>query len=108
MLTAKARVPQQANYSPIVPVVIPNVREVRAFASHLHAAGKHWAGEIFGWPAEYTPESRKKPVGSKMRFTPADFWIGESGIWFYSLMWEHGKNKAPVEFLDDRGIVKEK
>jgi hypothetical protein len=42
-----------------------------------------------------------------MRFTPASFWIGESGIWFFSLMWEHGKNKEPVEFLDDRGIVKE-
>ncbi|WP_337288805.1 hypothetical protein [Candidatus Methylomirabilis sp.] len=108
MLTVKARVPQQANYSPILPVVIPDVDEVRAFANHLHAAGKHWQGEIFGWPAEYTPENRKKPSGSKMRFTPADFWIGESGIWFYSLMWERGKHKEPVEFLDDRGIIKSK
>ena len=41
-----------------------------------------------------------------MTFTPADFWIGESRIWFFSLMWEHGKDKDPVEFLDDRGIVK--
>jgi hypothetical protein len=41
-----------------------------------------------------------------MRFPPADFWIGESGIGFFSLMWEHGKSKNPVEFLDDRGIVK--
>jgi hypothetical protein len=62
---------------------------------------------MFGWQAEYTPESRKKPAGSKMQFTPADFWIGESGIWFYSLMWERGKNKEPVEFLDDRGIIKD-
>jgi len=36
----------------------------------------------------------------------ADFWIGESGIWFCSLMWEHGKNEDPVEFLDDRGLIK--
>ncbi len=108
MLTVRARVPQRANYAPILPVVIPEPGEVRAFADHLHAAGKHWRGEIFGWQAEYTPESRKKPLGSKMRFTPADFWIGESGIWFYSLMWEHGKKKAPVEFLDERGIVKSK
>jgi len=88
--------------------VIPDLEEVKAFANHLHTAGKHWQGEIFGWPAAYTPESRKKPSGSKMRFTPADFWIGESGIWFYSLMWERGKHKEPVEFLDDRGLIKQK
>ena len=106
MLTVKARIPRGTDESPVLPVVIPDLSEVRAFARHLHAAGKTWQGEIFGWPAEYTAESRKKPAGSKMRFTPADFWIGESGIWFFSLMWEHGKNKAPTEFLDDRGIVK--
>ncbi|MBN1146544.1 MAG: hypothetical protein JXA78_04765 [Anaerolineales bacterium] len=106
MLTAKARVTPQADYSPIVPVVIPDLNEVKAFALHLHTVGKHWAGELYGWPAEYTPESSKKPVESKMSFTPADFWIGESGIWFYSLMWEHGKTHEPVEFLDDRGLVK--
>ena len=106
MLTVKVKIPQRADYSPVLPVVIPDVSEVKAFAHHLHAAGKRWQGEIFGWQAEYTPESCKRPPGSKMRFSPADFWIGESGIWFYSLMWEHGKNKGPVEFLDDRGIVK--
>jgi hypothetical protein len=107
VLTVKAKIPRRSGYSPVLPVVIPDLSEVKAFASHLHAAGKHWQGEMFGWPAEYTPESRKKPSGSKMRFTPADFCIGESGIWFYSLMWERGKNEPPVEFLDDRGIVKE-
>jgi hypothetical protein len=106
VLTVKAKIPPRPDYSPILPVVIPDLGEVKAFANHLHTAGKAWQGEIFGWPAEYTPENRKKPAGSKMRFTPADFWIGESGIWFYSLMWEHGKNRTPVEFLDDRGIVK--
>lgn len=107
MLTAKARVPRRGKYSAILPLAIPDLSEVRDFANHLHGTGKHWQGEMYGWQAEYTPESRKKPVGSKMRFTPADFWIGESGIWFYSLMWERGKRKAPVEFLDDRGIVKD-
>jgi hypothetical protein len=107
VLTVKARIPREREDSPILPVVIPDLSEVRTFAHHLHAAGRPWRGEIFGWPAEYTPASRKKPPGSKMRFTPADFWIGESGIWFYSLMWEHGKNKEPAEFLDDRGIIKE-
>lgn len=106
MLTVKARIPPRANYTPVLPVVIPDLSEVNAFAQHLHQMGQAWQGELFGWSAAYTPESRKKPTGSKMRFTPADFWIGESGIWFYSLMWEHGKNKAPVAFLDERGIVK--
>jgi hypothetical protein len=41
-----------------------------------------------------------------MTFTPADFCIGESGIWFFSLMWEHGSDVDPVEFLDDRSIVR--
>ena len=40
-----------------------------------------------------------------MTFTPADFCIGESGIWFYSLMWEKGREAEPVAFLDDRNIV---
>jgi hypothetical protein len=39
-----------------------------------------------------------------MTFTPADFCLGESGIWFFSMMWEHGAEATPVEFLDDRGI----
>jgi hypothetical protein len=41
-----------------------------------------------------------------MTFTPAEFWIGESGIWFYSLMGEKGVRAEPVEFVDERGIVR--
>ena len=82
----------------ILPLAIPDLKEVKAFANHLHILGKHWRGEIFGWPAEYTPESDQKPIDSNMTFTPADFWIGESDIWFFSLMWEYGKHKEPVEF----------
>ena len=106
MLTVKAKIPRGSGDSPALPIVIPDLNEVKAFAHHIHAVGRHWQGEIFGWPAEYTPQSRKKPPGSKMQFTPADFWIGESGIWFFSLMWERGKNREPTEFLDDRGIIK--
>jgi len=92
MQTAKVKVPAQLD-------------DVRAFARLLHSAGKSWEGELFGWPAGYTPEARRKPIDSKMTFTPADFWIGASGIWFFSRMWEHGKDYTPAEFLDDRGIV---
>ena len=40
-----------------------------------------------------------------MTFTPADFCIGESGIWFFSLMWEQGRDAEPVAFLDDTHIL---
>ena len=40
-----------------------------------------------------------------MTYTPADFCIGESGMWFFSRQWEHGRDAAPVEFLDDRNII---
>jgi len=40
-----------------------------------------------------------------MSFTPADFCIGENGIWFFSLMWDYGRDAEPVEFLDDRNIL---
>jgi hypothetical protein len=86
---------------------VADLAEVKAFANHLHSVGKQWSGKIFGWQAEYTPESERKPVESNMTFTPADFRIGESGIWFFSLMWEHGKDNDPVEFLDDRGIIEQ-
>ncbi len=87
------------------PGLTPELAEVRKLADRLHAEGKEWKGEAFGWPAEYNPEQAEAPLDSKMTFTPADFTIGESGIWFYSLMWEHGKDKEPVEFLDDPHIA---
>ena len=71
----------------------------------LHAQGQCWTGEAFGWPAEYHPESPEPPLESRMAFTPADFCIGQSGVWFFSLMWEHGRDVPPVEFLDDRNIL---
>jgi hypothetical protein len=106
MSTVKVKIHSHAGYEPILPLAIPELKEVKAFANHLHSLGANWQGEIFGWPAEYTAESDQKPLDSNMTFTPADFWIGESEIWFFSLMWENGKDKEPVEFLDDRGVVK--
>ncbi len=105
MVTARARIKTHENYTSIVPVIIPDLDEVKKFAAKLHAEGKPWKGEAFGWQAEYNPERSEPPLDSKMTFTPADFCIGESGIWFFSLMWEHGKDADPVEFLDDRNIL---
>ena len=106
MATVKVRIQtQNGNRAPIVPVVIPNIEDVVVFAKKLHDKGQVWGGEAFGWPAEYNPEKSDPPLDSKMTFTPADFCIGESGIWFYSLMWENGKKEEPVAFLDDRNIT---
>ncbi len=105
MVTVKARIQTRGDYAAIVPLVIPELNEVRGFAARLHAEGKPWHCEAFGWPAEYNPERSEPPLDSKMTFTPADFCIGESGIWFFSLMWERGRDQEPSEFLDDRNIV---
>lgn len=105
MVTTKAKINTHKNYTFIVPVVVPDLDEVRKFAAKLHDEGKAWKGEAFGWQAEYNPERPEPPLDSRMRFTPADFCIGESGIWFFSLMWEHGSDTEPVEFLDDRNIL---
>jgi len=106
VITVKAKIEVLSDeYPPIVPVVIPELDEVRSLASKLHAEGQPWQGEAFGWPAEYNSESPEPPLDSKMTFTPADFCIGRSGIWFFSMMWEYGKDAAPIEFLDDRNIV---
>jgi len=105
MITARAKIKAYNNeYPSFVPVVIPDLDTVKRFAEKLHQAGKPWQGEAFGWPAEYNPERSDAPLDSKMTFTPADFCIGESGIWFFSLMWEHGSEQQPVEFLDNRNI----
>jgi hypothetical protein len=107
VVTAKARIKIHENYASIVPIIIPELDEVRKYAAKLHAKGEPWQGEAFGWQAEYHPERPEPPLDSKMTFTPADFCIGESGIWFFSLTWEHGKGADPVEFLDDRNILAE-
>ncbi len=106
MVMVKARLQVHGEQAPIVPIMIPELSEVREFAFKLHSQSLPWKGEAFGWSAEYNPEQDEAPLDSKMSFTPADFSIGESGIWFYSLMWEHGKDALPEEFLDDRNIVR--
>jgi len=105
VVTVKARIRTQEDHTSIVPIVIPDLDEVRKLGIKLNAEGKPWEAEAFGWPAQYNPERPEPPLDSKMTFTPADFCIGESGIWFFSLMWEHGRDAQPTEFLDDGNIL---
>ncbi|MCB0163544.1 MAG: hypothetical protein KDI79_04910 [Anaerolineae bacterium] len=104
MITAKAKIRVDQSHVTTVPILIPSLNEVRELANTLHEKGMPWQGEAFGWQAEYNPEQSDQPLDSRMTFTPADFCIGESGIWFFSMMWENGKDAAPVEFLDDNNI----
>lgn len=106
MVAARARVSVHRNaLDPIVPIVVPDLDEVRRFAHKLHEQRRAWHGVAFGWHAEYNPSRQEPPLDSKMTFTPADFCIGESGIWFFSMMWEGGDHAAPDEYLDDRAII---
>jgi len=102
--TTKVMVNAAADELAVLPVMIPDLDEVRGFARLLHTAAQAWEGEFYGWPCEYTPQTADRPMDSRLRFTPAEFWIGVSGVWFFSMMWEDGSERAPVEFLDDRGL----
>jgi hypothetical protein len=104
--TVQARVRNADGQESLLPIVVPALDEVRAFANRLHAAATAWQGAAFGWQAEYIPETSSRPLGSRLSFTPAEFWIGESGVWFWSMTWEHGKAAPAVEYLDDSGLVR--
>lgn len=107
MATVQAKIRSADGSESVMPVVIPDLNDVRAFASDLHRRGMAWDGDAFGWHAECVPQRAERPVQSKMEYTPAEFCIGESGVWFFSLVWEAGETYPPVEFLDDSGLVRE-
>ncbi len=102
----------------VIPVAVPSLEEVRAFALRLHQLNQPYEDMIWGWPVYYDPEIKEEETafeipdgagGFRTEFrpfwSPASFTIGESGVWFFSLLWENGRNEAPVEFLDNRNIL---
>lgn len=101
-----------------VPVVVPELSLVRELANRLHTHGEEYVGIAWGWPVYYEPELRDEAAefqvpdgqgGIKVEIrpfaTPASFTIGESGIWFYSLLWEKGRDQEPTAFMDERNIL---
>jgi hypothetical protein len=102
---AKVKITIDQEFRPVVPVLIPDLDAVRAFAQQLHEKNEYWQGEAFGWEAEYNPSRPEPPPHSKMLFTPADFWIGDATVWGFSMMWEHGDDHPPVETVNDSNIV---
>lgn len=107
MATVQAKVSLADGHESVLPIVVPSYEDVRAFARRLNAVGESWAGEAFGWQAEYIPESPLAPLASRLGFTPAEFWIGESGVWFFSMTWEKGRQSPATEYVDDSAIVRQ-
>ncbi len=120
MNTAQVRihVHHDDNDSAVIPVALPSLTEVRALAERLHALNSPYHDVLWGWPVDYEPELREDHATFEVPdgcggyrteiapfWSPAMFTIGESGVWFYSLTWEHGKDQPPVEFLDDRNVI---
>lgn len=101
-----------------VPISIPDLSDVQKLAARLHAAGQSYHDYVWGWEVTYEPELNEAAAEVEVPdgkggyttqimplWTPASFGIGESGVWFFSLLWEHGVDQEPVEFLDDRNIL---
>ncbi|MCB0115542.1 MAG: hypothetical protein KDD84_15695 [Caldilineaceae bacterium] len=101
-----------------VPLFIPNLDEIRALAMRLHKDGQPYRGRAWGWEVTYEPEvtepvAQVEVADGKGGFVTetmplwmaASFTIGESGVWFFSLLWENGVDQPPVEFLDDRNVI---
>jgi hypothetical protein len=89
----------------ILPIIIPDIESIRAFAQTLHARGEAWSGTFEGWPASYTPEDRtRRPVHSRMTFIPAEFFVGNSVVWHVAIAWEDGRDEPPVELENRRGV----
>jgi hypothetical protein len=91
--------------------------DVRAFAERLHQLGKSYQDRVWGWEVSYEPEIDEPKAEVEVPdgkggfvtetmplWTPASFAIGESAVWFFSLLWENGSDQSPVEFLDDRNL----
>ncbi|MBI4670823.1 MAG: hypothetical protein HY741_04030 [Chloroflexi bacterium] len=96
-----------------IPVFIPDLDQVRELAMSLHRAGRSFQERVWGWLVTYEPEIREEaavvqvPDGQgglidqeRDLWSPASFTIGENGVWFFSMLWENGANKPPVEFLE--------
>lgn len=102
-----------------IPIAIPDLSDVMAMAERLHRSGKSYQDRVWGWEITYEPELDEPnaevevPDGrggfatqTMALWTPASFAIGESGVWFFSMSWENGSDQPPVEFLDDRNLLK--
>jgi hypothetical protein len=88
-----------------IPVALPEMDNIRRLAFALHAKGKTYEGEMWGWPVSYDPGSPEPPLASRLTFTPALFFIGVWPVWDVSFSWEYGNDAEPHIFIGDKNIV---
>jgi hypothetical protein len=88
-----------------IPVALPEMDDIRRLAFALHAKGKVYEGEMWGWPVSYDPGSPERPIDSKLTFTPALFFIGVWPIWYVSFSWEYDNDAEPHVLIGDENIV---
>jgi hypothetical protein len=107
-----------AHETVVIPVTVPDLEDVRLLAYRLHMANQPFEDVVWGWPVYYDPEVNEEEAGFdipdgaggfrteyRLFWSPASFTIGESGVWFFSLLWEEGRDSKPVEFLDNRNLI---
>jgi hypothetical protein len=104
---AKVRVAIDEEFRPTIPVLIPDIQDIRDLAIKLHRTKENWQGNVFGWDAEYISSLAEAPENSQMTFTPATFWIGDATIWGFSMMWEDGDDQPPVETVSNWNVIEE-
>lgn len=118
LVTVNTHFQEGQSRSVTIPVFIPKLDDVRALAARLHHVGQAYHNRVWGWDVTYEPELNEPEAEVEVPdnkggfvtqimplWTPASFTIGESGVWFFSLMWENGSHQPPVEFLDDRNVL---
>ncbi len=95
----------EIGHVPVIPISIPEMQDIKKLASTIHAQGKVYTGEGWGWTVNYMPEVQEPIKYSKMTFRPAVFTIGVHPIWFVSFTWERGKAQEPAILVENENLV---
>lgn len=96
---------EEGDFPLTIPVTLPNMENIRAFAFGLHSRGQMYAGSLEGWPVSYTPATADPPLDSALNFTPALFFIGVWPLWYVSFTWEFGDDDEPSVLIGDEFLV---
>jgi len=96
---------EDGDFELTIPVMLPTVENIRAFAFGLHSRGQVYTGSLEGWPVTYTPASSEAPLASALSFTPALFFIGVWPLWYISFTWEFGDEEEPSVLIGDDFLV---
>jgi len=88
-----------------IPVALPTLENIRAFAFGLHSRSQVYSGSLEGWPVSYTPATSDAPIDSALTFTPALFFIGVWPLWYVSYTWEFGDDEEPSLLIGDEFLV---